>query len=261
MLLTDFGLKDPYAGILKGVIASISPETQIIDLSHAISAQDILQGSFLLAASFFYFPKGSIFCVVVDPGVGSERKCICIETKDYYFIGPDNGVLWKAASLNGVRRMIHLTHTGYFLDPVSRTFQGRDIFAPVAAHISKGIDDISVLGEPLENCIELEFPEVKESKDSLELCVIHIDWFGNLILNLQHTEFIRFTQNREFCLTINGRKINRLFRNYAEAGEKELFLMVSSYSYMEISIKNSNAAESIQANRLDKALLKRFNPT
>lgn len=261
VLLTDFGLQDTYAGILKGVIASISPETRIIDLTHEVLPQDILQGSFLLSTSYSYFPKGSVFCVVVDPGVGSDRKGICIETGDYYFVGPDNGVLWKAAKHNEIRRIIHLTNTGYFLDPVSGTFQGRDIFAPVSAHISKGIDDISILGPPLERCIEFEFPGIKENEDTLELCIIHIDGFGNLILNLEYKDFIRFVQSKVFCLTLNGEKIGKIFSNYAEANDNELFLTVSSSSYMEISMKNSNAAKTIQAVRPGRVVLKRLSPS
>ena len=258
VLLTDFGLKDTYAGILKGVIASISPGTNVIDLSHEVLPQDILQGSFLLAASFSYFPRGSVFCVVVDPGVGSGRKGICIETKDYYFVGPDNGVLWKAASRNGISRIIHLTNPGYFLDSISCTFHGRDIFAPVAAHIAKGMDDLSLFGKLIKNCIEFEFPGIKENRDSLELCIIHIDRFGNLVLNLEYNDFVLFIQDKKFCLTIRDRKINKIFTNYAQAREKELFLIVSSSSYMEISLKNSSAAHALQAVRLDRVLLKRF---
>ena len=261
VLLTDFGLKDAYAGILKGVVASISPQTNIMDLSHEVSPQDILQGSFLLVTSFSYFPKGSVFCVVVDPGVGSDRKAICIKTEDYYFVGPDNGVLWEAAKRNRIQGMIHLTNAGYFLNPVSGTFHGRDIFAPVAAHISKGLNDIALLGKPLESCVKYEFPRIGESRDSLELCVIHIDRFGNLILNIEHEPFNRFVQGREFSLAINGERISRVFSNYAQAGDRELFLIASSSSHMEISLKNSSAALALQAVCLDKAtLIKSLGP-
>ena len=260
VLLTDFGQKDIYAGVLKGVVASISPETNVIDLTHEVSPQDTPEASFLLAAAFSYFPKGSVFCVVVDPGVGSGRKGICIETEDYYFVGPDNGVLWKAANRNRIKRIIHLSNTKYFLFPVSGTFHGRDIFAPVAAYISNGMNDISVFGKSMESCIEFEFPGVKENKDSLELCIIHIDRFGNLILNLEHQDFIRFVRDKEFCLTLNGEKISKVLKNYAAAKDKELFLIASSSSHMEISLKNSNAAHALQAKRFGKGILKRGNP-
>jgi len=261
VLLTDFGLNDAYAGILKGVVASISPQTSIMDLSHEVSPQDILQGSFLLTASFSYFPKGSVFCVVVDPGVGSDRKAICIKTEDYYFVGPDNGILWEAANRNRIKGIIHLTNAGYFLNPVSGTFHGRDIFAPVAAHISKGLDDFTLLGKPLGSCVKYEFPRIGESRDSLELCVIHIDRFGNLILNIEHEAFNCFVQGREFSLAINGERISKVFSHYAQAGDREFFLMASSSSHMEIALKNSSAALALQAVCLDKAvLIKRIGP-
>nr|NJM01376.1 SAM-dependent chlorinase/fluorinase [Desulfobacula sp.] len=260
VLLTDFGLDDAYAGILKGVAASISPETRTIDLSHGVAPQDILHGAFLLAASFSYFPKGSVFCVVVDPGVGSDRKGICIKTEDYYFVGPDNGILWEAANRNRIKDIIHLTQPAYFLNPVSGTFHGRDIFVPVAAHISKEPGDITRFGNPLESCVKYEFPRIVRNRDTLDLCILHIDRFGNLILNIEHESFIRFVQGREFSLAINGERINKVLSHYAQAGDGEFFLMASSSSHMEISLKNSNAALALQAVRLGRAVLKRSSP-
>ena len=185
VLLTDFGQQDTFAGVLKGVIASISPGSKVIDLTHGINPGDIMQGSFLLTTSYSYFPKGSVFCVIVDPDVGSDRKGICIETNDYFFVGPDNGVLWKAARENEIKRIIHLTNKAYSLDSISTTFHGRDIFSPVAAHISKGLEDISCLGNILKKCVEYHFPEIERKVFSLGLTVIHIDRFGNVTLNLE----------------------------------------------------------------------------
>lgn len=255
ILLTDFGHKDTFVGVLKGVIASISFGSKVIDLTHDVNPQDILQGSFFLAISYSYFPKGSVFCVVVDPGVGSDRKSICIETEDYYFVGPDNGVLWKAAKENRIKKIVCLSNIEYFLDSISCTFHGRDIFAPVAAHISKGLEDISVLGPLLKKCVEYELPEVKKNDVSLKLHVIHIDRFGNASLNITEIQFAQFVRNKRFYLTINGVKINKVFSNYSKAVEGELFLIPSSSSYMEISLKNSNAAKMIMIKSLDKASL------
>ena len=255
VLLTDFGRQDIFAGVLKGVIASISPGSKVIDLSHGVDPQDIMQASFLLTASCPYFPCGSVFCVVVDPGVGSDRKGICIETRDYYFVGPDNGVLWKAANLNKIKRILHLTNKAYFLDSVSATFHGRDVFAPVAAHISRGLNDISTLGRPLKKCVEYHFPKIKRNTSSLGLTIIHIDRFGNVTLNLEEKEFRLFVQNRPFCLTINGVSIQKACRSYSQASEGELFLIGASSLYMEISSKNSDAAKILNAHRMDKAVL------
>lgn len=259
VLLTDFGRKDAFSGVLKGVIASISPESKVIDLTHEVSPQDILQGVFLLSTSCSYFPRGSVFCCVVDPGVGSDRKGICIQTRDYYFVGPDNGLLWKAASENRINRIIHLTNEAFFLDSVSSTFHGRDIFAPVAAHISKGLEDISTLGKPLEKCVEYHFPGIDGTAVSMGLTVIHIDRFGNVILNLEETEFRRFVQNKRYVLTINEIRIKKTVSSYSFAQEGEVFLIGSSFSYMEIAVKNSSAAERLGVNLMDKAMLEIFD--
>ena len=256
VLLTDFGQQDTFAGVLKGVIASISPESKVIDLTHGVNSQDIRQGSFLLATSCSYFPKGTVFCVIVDPGVGSARKGICIETRDYYFVGPDNGVLWKAAKENKIKRIVHLTNKAYFLDSVSTTFHGRDIFAPVAAHISKGLEDIAILGKILEKCVEYHFPKIERNTFSLGLTIIHIDRFGNVTLNLKENQFRQFTQKRRFCLTLNDARIKEVYSSYAKAIDGELFLIGSSSGFLEISLKNSNAAKILGAKYMDKAQLK-----
>jgi len=253
--LTDFGQQDIFAGVLKGVIASISPESKVIDLTHGVLPQDLLQGSFLLAASYSYFPKGSIFCVIVDPGVGSDRKGICIETRDYFFLGPDNGVLWNAASINKIKRIIHLTNTDYFLDSISTTFHARDIFAPVAAYISKGLEDLSILGKPLKKCVEYRFPKIDRHDYSLGLTVIHMDRFGNVTLNLSEKEFEGFVKNQQFCLTINGVRIKKRYHTYSQGEKSELFLIGGSSSYMEISIKNANAAKRLSVKSRQKAVL------
>ncbi|CCK79933.1 SAM hydrolase/SAM-dependent halogenase family protein [Desulfobacula toluolica] len=260
ILLTDFGRQDSFSGVLKGVIASVSPESKVIDLSHEVNPQDILHGSFLLSTSCSYFPRGSVFCCIVDPGVGSSRKGICIQTQDYYFVGPDNGLLWKAASDNKINRIIHLANKAFFLDSVSSTFHGRDIFAPVAAHVSKGIEDISTLGKPLEKCVEYHFPRIDKTAFSMELTVIHIDWFGNVILNLKETKFRQFVQNKRYCLKINGIRIEKTVSSYSFAQEGELFLIGSSSAYMEIAVKNSSAAQRLAVKRMDKAMLVIVDP-
>ncbi len=259
VLLTDFGQKDTFVGILKGVIASICPESRVIDLSHEVNPQNIFQASFLLTSSYSFFPKGSIFCVIVDPGVGSNRKEICIKTRDYFFIGPDNGVLWSAANENKIKEIIHLTNTKYFLDSISNTFHGRDIFAPVCAHISKGLSNIATLGKPLKKCVELYLPETEKQSASICLSILHIDRFGNVILNLKENDFKRFIKKQKFALTINGVTINKVLCNYSQAKGGELFLIQGSSCYMEISLKNSNAAKKINAAISDKAVIEVIN--
>ncbi len=255
ILLTDFGRKDTFAGIMKGVIASISPESRVIDLTHDIDPGNILQASFLLRISYAYFPKKSVFCVVVDPGVGSERNAVCIETRDYFFVGPDNGVLWEAATGNHIKQIIRLTNTDYFLEPISNTFHGRDIFAPMAAAISKRLETLAILGDPVNECVKFYLPKIKVNKSCLELSVLHIDRFGNLTLNLSENEFRQFVQDREFCLAFKDRRINKTYKAYSAAKENEVFLIPASSGYMEISVKNGSAAKMLDARTMDSAAL------
>lgn len=254
-LLTDFGTKDTFVGILKGVIYKINPAATIVDLTHGIHAQDIMQASFQLYTAFEYFPENTIFCCVVDPGVGSDRKPILIKTRNYFFIGPDNGVLWMAAKKNGIQSIIHLTQQEYFLDSISSTFHGRDIFAPVCAWISKGVKNLDRLGPPLDNCITYEMPKIETFNEQMALTVIHIDRFGNVTLNITEDQFESFTRNKAFVLSYHDKRITRKKLSYSEGRMDELFLVVSSSSFMEICIKNDSAANTLNARCLDKLLL------
>ncbi len=255
-LLTDFGCQDTFAGVLKGVILSICRDANIVDLSHGVSHQDIAHGSFMLFTSYRFFPKGTVFCVVVDPGVGSKRKPICIKTKDYFFVGPDNGVLWQAAKENKIEQIMNLTNTSYFLESISTTFHGRDIFAPCAAHICNRVN-IKDMGKPLEKAKVHEIPTIEKKDNSLILSIIHIDVFGNITLNITHGEFAEFT-DQVFCLEINGFSITKKYDHYSAAEENELFLIPSSSQYMEVAIREKNAAGLINVPCNKKAVLKRL---
>lgn len=255
-LLTDFGLEDIFVGVLKGVIASISSDIHVVDLSHGVDHQNFSHGSFLLKASYSYFPRKTVFCVVVDPGVGSDRMGICIETQDYFFVGPDNGVLWSAACENGIKNIVKLENPVFFLDSVSNTFHGRDIFAPVAAHIAKGMDDITILGSELKECCKLDLPAIGHGEGTLTLSVIDVDHFGNITLNLTHEQFEDFVQKRAFALEFKEYIITKVYDNYSMAAESELFLVRASNGFMEISRKNSNAAEAISAELADTITVK-----
>ena len=257
VLLTDFGVKDAYSGILKGVIASVSPESKIIDLTHGIRPQDIEQGAFVLSNAYRYFPVGSVFCVVVDPGVGSDRKGICIETSDYYFVGPDNGVLWEAANHNGIKKIIELNNNEYWRPDISFTFHGRDIFAPVSGTISKGLNELTLLGDVLEQCVILEFPTVDKKSNGWELVVINVDQFGNIILNIKQEEFKRLVDLDQFLISINGHQISKFFNTYSDASHDELFMLTSSDGYVEISMKNQSAADRVKPVKRNKAFLKK----
>ncbi len=253
VLLTDFGSSDHYTGVLKGVISTINPGARILDLSHGVRPGDILHGAYLLYAGYRFFPEGSIFCVVVDPGVGSSRHRLCIRTKNYYFVGPDNGVLWQTARSDTIISMIRLTRKEYFNPVVYRTFHGRDVFAPVCAHLSLDTD-IHKMGEPIEQIIEFDFLETWDSDTGRELRVIHIDQFGNIILSMSSRSFAAQNTGR-FKLFINDRPITQVFDTYAAAPENELFLIPGSTGFMEISMKNSSAAACLNAHPGGKAVL------
>ncbi len=255
VLLTDFGLKDLFVGVLKGVIANISPRTNTIDLTHDIEPQNIHQAAYILATSYKYFPKGTVFCVVVDPGVGSSRKAICIETEDYFFIGPDNGVLFEAANDNTIKKIVQLTNTAFFLDSVSNTFHGRDIFSPVSAYISKGLDNIEKLGQVEKKCVEYKFPKRVNKGKSISLSIIYIDRFGNSVLNITGNEFKQLVGNNNFLLKVNGELVENVCDNYSQGKDNHPFLIAASASYMEISLKNENVAKQIGIKVLDQVVL------
>src|SRR6266705_6593786 len=182
-LLTDFGTRDHYAGTLKGVILGICPDATLVDLSHDIPPHDVMTASLELAAGYKYFPAGTIFLVVVDPGVGSARRGIAAEAGEYRFVAPDNGVLTPILDEHNPKRIVELTERRYARPTVSRTFEGRDRFAPAAAWLAKGID-LTALGRPAGSLVRLDVPLPRVTTDGIEGEVLRVDRFGNLITNI-----------------------------------------------------------------------------
>lgn len=244
-LLTDFGLKDGYVGTLKGVISNIAPKASIIDLSHEIEPYNILQAGFVLHQSYRYFPKGTIFVAVVDPGVGSDRKPILIKTKNYYFVGPDNGIFSLVHSEEKVEQIVHLQNSKYFLNSVSSTFHGRDIFAPVAAHLSLGIS-CSSFGQKMEQCQKLHefFPAIK--KDRIFGRVLSIDRFGNMITNVSKRFLEENFSDLDFSVLIKGKKIRKIYSYYTEGKKGEIFLLFGSSGFLEIVMNQSSTAKFLK---------------
>ena len=195
-LLTDFGDRDAYVGIMKGVIAGINPLTNIIDICHSIPPQDIFKGAYLLYTSYKYFPRGTIHVAVVDPGVGSKRDIVCAETQDYLFLAPNNGLLSFIVREEKPKCIIRVTNNKYFLSSPSSTFHGRDIFAPVAAHLSLGIKP-QQLGIKIDQLEQLDIPKpVYKKTGQLEGQIIYIDQFGNLITNVTREHIAQCSRNR-----------------------------------------------------------------
>ncbi|MDD9304159.1 MAG: SAM-dependent chlorinase/fluorinase [Desulfobacter sp.] len=254
VLVSDFGHTDPFAGIVKGVILNICPNAQLVDLTHGIRPQDIFQGAFVLYRSFGFFPKGSIFCAVVDPGVGSQRAPIAIKTRNYYFVGPDNGLLWPAASADTIETCVCLDRPEFCLEQISTTFHGRDIFAPIAAWIRMGTP-LHLLGRTMACPNEFKFPVPKLESQGMILTVLGRDRFGNLTLNLKSQEF-ESGFSALFSLEFKGVKITRVFETYEQAPKDIFFVLAGSAGFMEVALKNSSAARMLKADVLDRFLLK-----
>ncbi len=238
-LTTDFGTADPYVGIMKGVILRINPQVIIVDLCHEIAPQNIAQATFLLKTAFRFFPPQTIHVVVVDPGVGGKRRAIILRTGEAYFIAPDNGVLSGVLEESTDYQAFSISNPKFWLHPVSSTFHGRDIFAPVAAHLSRGVP-LEQFGEPASDLVTLPLPRPEVKGDLIVGQVIHIDHFGNLITNIEE-ELLK----GELSLEIQGHRIGKLSPCY-EAGE-ELLALIGSTGNLEIAVKNGSAAERLKA--------------
>jgi S-adenosylmethionine hydrolase len=240
-LTTDFGLTDHYVGAMKGVILSICPAAQIVDISHQVTPYEIAEGAYVLAQCWRYFPKKTVHIVVVDPGVGTARRPILAEAGGHIFIAPDNGVLGMiyAQEKHKVRL---IGNARYFHQPVSRTFHGRDIFAPAGAHVAKGVPPARV-GRPIHDYLRPHFaaPE-RTGKHYWTGTILKIDHFGNVITNFRLADFPQ-VETRPFELQAGPYVITRLAANYADATPGELFAIVGSSGYLEVSTGQASAAK------------------
>lgn len=239
-LTTDFGVSDHFVGVMKGVILGIHPGAHIVDISHEVTPFSITQGAFLIAQAWRYFPENSVHLVVVDPGVGTARRPILIEAGGHRFVGPDNGVLSMVYS--GVEHEAReITAEKYFLHPVSRTFHGRDIFAPIAAHLLRGVRAGST-GKLIDDHLKIDFHRPQQlGRRIWSGAVLHIDRFGNLITNFGINEFGEL-RTRAFELAVGTHRVHRLALTYAEVDAGELFAIVGSSSFVEIALRESSAA-------------------
>jgi len=251
-LTTDFGQDDPFAGIMKGVILSVNPNARIVDITHGVPAHDILAGAMALQSSCSYFPKGTIHLAVVDPGVGSSRRPVLAVSDHHAFVGPDNGLLSPLIQSQKGVQVFHLTEEVFFLKPVSQTFHGRDIFAPVAAWLSRGKDPES-FGKPIEDWIWLHWPGPHRSGKGLKGTVLRIDHFGNLITNISlHDLSSRWATRDAIEIQIGEHTIHRVCTSYAEAKGGEPFAIMGSAGLLEISVKQASAAALLSVGPLEE---------
>ncbi|MBC2713895.1 MAG: SAM-dependent chlorinase/fluorinase [Desulfobacteraceae bacterium] len=247
-LITDFGTSDPYVGIMKGVILSVDPSAAIIDITHEIEPQDVSGAAYCIYSAYRYFSPGSIHVVVVDPGVGSHRSIIVLSMAGHYFLAPDNGVLSLILKCGKVDSITKVENDVYFLKPVSNTFHGRDIFAPVAGHLSKGLP-VDRLGPEIKTdqtaLLDLPMPYQSQNGEIVGT-VIGVDHFGNLITNIDY-QFIQktfgFVIERDLKISIAGHQIAGLSACYRDAGLQSLLAVIGSMGFIEISVNCGSASE------------------
>jgi len=239
-LLTDFGTRDWFVPSLKGVILGITPRARMVDITHEIPPQDIRAGAFVLAAAAPTFPKGTIHVAVIDPGVGSRRKAIAVRTRNHFFIGPDNGVLSLATRQEGIIEVRAIENTKLCRQPVSRTFHGRDVFAPVAAHLARGIRFVE-LGSRLKAMHELPVPEPRLDGRQIRGEIVYIDHYGNLITNIRSQQL----PSRIHC-KIKARTIQGLSSGYSAVKRGEGVAVINSLDLLEIGVRNGHAAKSLK---------------
>ena len=250
-LTTDFGLADYFVGVLKGVIININPEVQIVDISHNVSSYDIFDAAFTLAQSYRFFPSDTIHLVVVDPGVGTARRPILARTMNYKFVAPDNGVLSLIYEREEALEVRHVTADHYFLNPVSSTFHGRDIFAPIVGWLSKGVE-IDKFGDPITDYAKFTPPRPKKVSDTLmKGVVLKVDKFGNVITNLSPQDIPQlFSENPPpFKIIINQQEISRLNLAYSMGKPSEVFAIVGSSGFLEICTNRGSAAKTLNVAR------------
>lgn len=240
-MLTDFGTRDHYAGVLKGVVLSICPDATIIDLSHDLPAHDIPFAALELAATYKYFPAGTIFLVVVDPGVGTGRRGLAAEAGDWKFVAPDNGVLTEVFHEIAPKKVVELTERKYARPTVSRTFEGRDRFAPAAAWLAKGIQ-LPALGRPVSDYHVLALPRPAVEGQALRGAVVRIDRFGNVVTNLDRKTCEKFATG-PLQVTVADRTIGRIVSTYSDIAAGELGALFGSTDHLEFAAQSASAAE------------------
>jgi S-adenosylmethionine hydrolase len=248
-LTTDFGLKDSYVAEMKGVILSINPKANIIDLTHDVEKFNTIMGAFILASAAPYFPKGTIYLAVVDPRVGTERRAILVQTKEGLFVGPDNGLLMLAAQTQGIEHIYELTNKNYMLQNISNTFHGRDIFAPVAAHLDKGVAP-SKFGQEITDANAPNFTSVDRKNNVLIGETLHVDGFGNIITNINQKEL---SQAKTVKVNLHHVSLQlALAKTYAQAKPQEPIALIGSHGFLEIALNQASFAEKYRVRAGDR---------
>ena len=243
-LTTDFGWQDGYVAAMKGVILSICPSATLVDVTHGIPPQDAWHGAFVLHTAAQAFPPGTVHLAVVDPGVGTERRAVAVQTDRAFFVAPDNGLLSFALPQGLDYTAVALSNPAYHRRPVSDTFQGRDIFAPAAAYLHNGVP-IGALGAPVRDLVRLAFPRAAAAAgEKIAGEAIYIDHFGNVISNIRAEDG---TWDRFANLRVGRHKVSRFCRTYGEAAPGELIALIGSSGYLEVAQRDGSAAHRLDA--------------
>ncbi len=246
-LTTDFGLRDGFVGTLKGVILGIAPSAQIVDISHIIAPQNILEGAYALLRAFPFFPAGTVHVAVVDPGVGTKRRPLAARLGEHFFIGPDNGLFTPIQELTELHQLpiqfVHLTNPDYWLPAVSQTFHGRDIFAPVAAHLANGVE-LDKLGDPIKDPVRITVPHPQRTAKGWIAHITVVDVFGNLTIDLPASEV---TDRDTISFSLSGHTVKGLVDSYGHRQPGELVALINSENYIELAIVNGSAAQTLNA--------------
>src|SRR5260221_547513 len=232
-LLTDFGTRDHYAGTMKGVMLGICPDVTLVDISHEVAPHDVLAGALELAAAYRYFPAGTVFLAVVDPGVGSSRRGIAADTGDFKFVAPDNGVLTIVLEEHPPKRIVELSERRYARPTVSRTFEGRDRFAPAAAWLAKGIE-LAALGRSAGTLHRIDVPQPSLDSGGIVGQVLRVDRFGNLITNIDRKTFDRLAE-QPLEVRVGPHGVSRVVSTYVDIAAGEVAALFGSTDHLEVA--------------------------
>lgn len=254
-LTTDFGTSDSYVGSMKGAIFNINPDCQVVDITHEIAPQDIMGGAFCLAAAYPFFPKRTIHIAVVDPGVGGERRPILVETAGHLFVGPDNGLFTLVFEESKSIEIRELVNDYYFRKPVSRTFHGRDLFGPVAAHISLGVPT-EKMGPTIEDFVVISVPDPIIEENGIQGEVIYLDRFGNGITNLKESLISSVFKIRTPHIMVGALEIGTIQETYDTVAEGAPISLIGSSGYLEVAIRGGDAKEFFGLKKGDAVFLR-----
>lgn len=248
-LTTDYGTNDHLVGTMKGVILKINPDVTIVDITHNVTPYDLLDGAMAIGAAYSYFPPKTVHVVVVDPGVGTDRRPLLVSVQNQYFIAPDNGVLSMIFEREDNIVVRHANVEHYYLSPISKTFHGRDVFAPVAAWLTKGWQTTS-MGEEITDYKKFAMPKPKEAEGSLKGVVLRVDAFGNLITNFR-TEHLsaEAQQNGSFAMQVGTHEIKKLVDTFARGATGEPIAYIGSSGFIEIGVNKGSAARTLALGR------------